>query len=60
MNVNVNVICYDLNGVVTSSLRSISQKDYNSLKPLHPPMEEHDNIKDKNIRRESIELERSV
>ena len=60
MNVNVNVICYDLNGVVTSSLRSISQKDYNSLKPLHSPMEEHDNIKDKNIRRESIELERSV
>ena len=39
INVDVNVVCYDSNGVVPYCLQSISQKYYSKLSPLHVPME---------------------
>ena len=59
-NGNVNVICYDLKDAVPPCLMSISQNYYNTLSPLHIPMEEHDNITDENNQIKIIEFYRSV
>ena len=40
---NNNVLCYDSEDVVPSSLRSSSQKYVGKLSPLHVPMEDHGN-----------------
>ena len=51
INVNVNVICYDLKYVFPLCLWSISHNDYNTLSPLHIPTKEHYIIIDENIQR---------
>ena len=57
INANVNVIFYYHNGVVIYYFRSISQKYFSSLTPLHVPMEEHNKIMDENNQIEIISFE---
>ena len=60
INGNVNIICYDLKGVLPPCLQYILHNYCNILSPLHIPMKYHDNILDKNNIREVIEFERPV
>ena len=60
INGTVNVICSDSNDIVPYSLRSISQKCFISLTPLHVRMEEHYYIMSEKNLRESIDIEISV
>ena len=56
INGNINVICYDLKGVVPPCLRSITHNDYSTISPLRVRTEEHDNIMYKNNKIEGIEF----
>ena len=60
INGNAKVIFNYSNDIVPSYLRSISQKDFSTLSPLHVPMKEHDNIMDKNNHIKSIGFTISV
>ena len=54
INGNVSIICYDPKDTVPICVWSISHIDYNTLSPLHIPIEAHDNITDANIGRKRI------
>ena len=60
INVDVNVICYNMKDVVPLFLSSISQNCYNTLSPLHISMKEHYIIMYENNQREGVYSEISV
>ena len=60
INGKVCVKYYDTNDYTKYSLQRNPQNYFTSLSSLHIPTEEHDNITDKNNRREGIEFERLV
>ena len=53
-NEEVDVKCYDSNGIVLCSLQIISQNYFNSLSPLDVTTDEHDNIMYTDNNREDI------
>ena len=50
INVNVNVVCYDLKDIIIPCVRYISQNDYNIFPALHIPMKYNYIIMDENNR----------